>query len=44
MVRVSSIDELHALLADFHDRPETIAGLPQAESADESSVLVSRCN
>lgn len=44
MVRVSSVEELRALLAEFHDRPETIAGLPQSESVDESSVLVSRCS
>ncbi|HEY5931954.1 MAG TPA: tRNA-dihydrouridine synthase [Nitrospira sp.] len=44
MVRVSSVEELHALLADFQDRPEAIVDLPQAESADESSVLVSRCS
>lgn len=44
MVRVSSIEELHTLLADFHDRPETIVDLPKAESADEPSVLVSRCS
>jgi nifR3 family TIM-barrel protein len=44
MVRVSSVDELHALLADFQDRPKPIADLPEAESADEQSVLVSRCS
>ena len=44
MVRVSSVEELHALLADFQDRPEAIVDLPQTESADESSVLVSRCS
>ncbi len=44
MVRVSSVEELHALLDDFHDRPEAIADLPKAESADEPSVLVSRCS
>jgi tRNA-dihydrouridine synthase len=44
MVRVSSVEELRALLAEFHDRPETMAGLPQSESVDESSVLVSRCS
>ena len=44
MVRVSSAEELYALLADFHDRPEAIADLPPAESADEPSVLVSRCS
>lgn len=44
MVRVSSVEELHALLADFQDRPEAIMDLPQAESADEPSVLVSRCS
>ncbi|MBX3329543.1 MAG: tRNA-dihydrouridine synthase [Nitrospira sp.] len=44
MVQVSSVDELHALLDDFHDRPEAIADLPQAESVDEPSLLVSRCS
>jgi tRNA-dihydrouridine synthase len=44
MVRVSSAEELYALLADLHDRPEAIADLPPAESADEPSVLVSRCS
>jgi tRNA-dihydrouridine synthase len=44
MVRVSSAEELYALLADFHGRPEAIADLPPAGSADEPSVLVSRCS
>ena len=44
MVRVSSVEELRALLAEFHDRPETITDLPQTESTEESSVLVSRCS
>lgn len=44
MVRVSSVEELQAVLAEFHDRPETIPNLPQAESADEPSLLVSRCS
>ncbi len=44
MVRVSSVEELHALLADFQDTTQTIADLPRAESADEPSVLVSRCS
>lgn len=44
MVRVSSIEELHALLADFQDRLEAMTDLPRAESANESSVLVSRCS
>ena len=44
MVKVSSVKELQALLADFHDRPEAIADLNRAESADEPSVLVSRCS
>jgi len=43
MVRVSSVEELHGLLADFYDRPEAIGDLPQAESADEPSTPVSRC-
>lgn len=44
MVRVSSVEALHTLLADFHDRPEAITDHHQAESADESSMLVSRCS
>lgn len=44
MVRVSSVEELRALLAEFHDRPEVITDLPQTELAEESSVLVSRCS
>jgi len=44
MVRVSSVEELRTLLTDFHNRPEAITDLPQAESADESNVLVSRCS
>lgn len=44
MVRVSSAEELHVLLEDFQDRPEAIADPPRAESADEPSVLVSRCS
>jgi tRNA-dihydrouridine synthase len=44
MVRVSSVEELRALLAEFHDRPQAITDLPQTESAEESSVLVSRCS
>ena len=44
MVRVSSVEELQALLAEFHDRPEAITDLPQTESAEESSLLVSRCS
>jgi tRNA-dihydrouridine synthase len=44
MVRVSSVEELQALLAEFHDRPEAITDLPQAESAEEPSLLVSRCS
>ena len=44
MVRVSSVKELQALLADFHDRPEAIADLPRAESVDEPSMPVSRCS
>ncbi|MGZ9204868.1 MAG: tRNA dihydrouridine synthase [Nitrospira sp.] len=44
MVRVSSVEELRALLEEFHDRPESITNLPQAESAEEPSVLVSRCS
>ncbi len=44
MVRVSSVEELRALLAEFHDRPEAITNLPQTESAEEPSMLVSRCS
>ncbi len=44
MVRVSSVEGLHALLADFRNRPEAIVDLPQAESDDELSALVLRCS
>jgi tRNA-dihydrouridine synthase len=44
MVRVSSIDELHALLEEFQGQPKVIMGLPQTESAEEPSELVSRCS
>lgn len=44
MVRVSSVEELGALLADFQDRPAASVDLPEDESADESSLLVSRCS
>ncbi len=44
MVRVSSVEALHALLADFHDRPKAITDRPETTSADESSLLVSRCS
>ncbi|MDF0665012.1 MAG: tRNA-dihydrouridine synthase [Nitrospira sp.] len=44
MVRVSSVEALHALLEDFQDRPDAIAALSQGESADEPSLLVSRCS
>ena len=44
MVRVSSVKELQAVLAEFQDRPETITDLLQAESGDEPSLLVSRCS
>jgi tRNA-dihydrouridine synthase len=44
MVRVSSVEELRALLAKFHDRPEAITDLLQTESAEEPSMLVSRCS
>lgn len=44
MVRVSSVKDLHALLADFQDRSDTIADLSQVEPADELSALVSRCS
>ncbi|WHZ28029.1 MAG: tRNA-dihydrouridine synthase DusB [Nitrospira sp.] len=43
MVRVSSVEELHALLEDFQNRPE-VTDIPQAESADEPGALVSRCS
>ena len=43
MVQVSSVEELHALLEDFQNRQE-VPVVPQAESADEPSVLVSRCS
>lgn len=44
MVRVSSVEELHALLADFQDRPAARVDLPEDEAADEPSLLVSRCS
>jgi hypothetical protein len=44
MVRVSSVEELQTLLAEFHDRPAAVMGLPQAEPAEEPSLLVSRCS
>jgi tRNA-dihydrouridine synthase len=44
MVRVSSVAELQALLADFQDRSEARTDCSQAESADEPNVLVSRCS
>ncbi|MEK6783964.1 MAG: tRNA-dihydrouridine synthase [Nitrospirota bacterium] len=44
MVRVSSVEELQALLAEFHDRPAAVMDLPQAEPAEEPSLLVSRCS
>jgi len=44
MMQVSSVEALHTLLADFHDRPEAITDHHQAESADELSMLVSRCS
>ena len=43
MVRVSSVEELNALLRDFQNRPKAITDAPLNESADESSLLVSRC-
>jgi tRNA-dihydrouridine synthase len=43
MVQVSSVEELHALLEDFQNRQE-VPDVPQAESADEPSGLVSRCS
>ena len=43
MVRVSSVDELQAVLDAFHKRSPSIADLPHDDSADESSMLVSRC-
>jgi nifR3 family TIM-barrel protein len=42
MVRVSSIDELQAVLSDFRARPEKVADVP-VESIDETSLLTSRC-
>lgn len=44
MVRVSSVEELRALLAAFHNRPEALPDLPPAASTDEPMVLVSRCS
>jgi tRNA-dihydrouridine synthase len=44
MVRISSVEELQALLAGYQNRPEAITDFPQAESADEPSMLVPRCS
>ena len=44
MVRVSSVEELHAVLEAFRMRPQATADLPHDESADEASMLASRCS
>jgi tRNA-dihydrouridine synthase len=44
MVRVSSLDELQVLLAEFRNLSETITDLSQVDSADEPGVLASRCS
>ncbi|MBX3327889.1 MAG: tRNA-dihydrouridine synthase [Nitrospira sp.] len=44
MVRMSSVEELQAVLDAFHKRPQTIADLPRDESTDEASMLASRCS
>ena len=44
LVRISSVEELQSLLADFQERPETFASSGHEESVDETSLLVSRCS
>lgn len=44
MVRVSSVTELQTLLADFQSRSDARPDRSEAESVDESSLLVSRCS
>ena len=44
MVRISSVEELQSILADFKEQPQAFAGSPQEEPIDETSFLVSRCS
>ena len=44
MVRISSVEELQAILADFTARPSDFADGFHTESIDETSLLVSRCS
>ncbi len=44
MVRISSVDELKAVLADFKERPSEFADGSHTDSIDETSLLVSRCS
>ncbi|MBL8074593.1 MAG: tRNA-dihydrouridine synthase, partial [Nitrospira sp.] len=44
MVRVSSVGELQSVLDAFLKRPPTIEDLPHDESADDASMLASRCS
>jgi tRNA-dihydrouridine synthase len=44
MVRVSSVEELHAVLTEFQERAQDPAKLDQAESDDEISMPASRCS
>ena len=44
MVRVSSVEELHAVLTEFQERAHDPAKFPQAESDDEISMPASRCS
>ncbi len=44
MVRISSVEELQSILADFKARPQAVADSAHEESIDETSALVSRCS
>jgi hypothetical protein len=44
MVRVSSVEELQAVLDAFHTQPQAAAELPHDPSIDEASMLASRCS
>ncbi|OQW32954.1 MAG: hypothetical protein A4E19_06285 [Nitrospira sp. SG-bin1] len=44
MVRVSSVEELQAILAEFHARPDAAMDLSSLQSPDEPGVLASRCS
>jgi tRNA-dihydrouridine synthase len=43
MVRVSSAEELQAVLTEFQDRPEAVTDLALLESVDAPNMLASRC-